>query len=120
MKKELAGIPLWIWGVGAVVVVGGFLWLRHQQAAKPAAGQGQGGGQYKSTDSINEQIKEWQSPPTTGGGGGGQGSIGPERKWLIHKTGSQHPWTWLAQHHERIEVGPHGSSWRIVKDGGGK
>lgn len=118
MKKELAGIPLWIWGIGAAVVVGGFVWLRHQQSAKPS-GQGQGGGgQYKSTDSINEQIKEWQSAPHTGGGGGGQGNIGPERQWLIHKTGSQHPWTWLAQHHERIEVGPHGSSWRIVPDKG--
>jgi hypothetical protein len=59
------------------------------------------------------------------GGGGGKGKkkrkkkkgkkIGPERQWLIRKTGSQHPWTWLAQHGERIVVGPHGSR-KIEKD----
>lgn len=55
-------------------------------------------------------------------GGGGKGKkkkkgkrAGPERQWLIRKTGSQHPWTWLAQHGERIVVGPRGSGWRIVK-----
>jgi hypothetical protein len=58
------------------------------------------------------------------GGGGGKrrkkrgkkAKGGPERQWLIHKTGSQHPWSWLARHHEEIIVGPKGSRWRIVKD----
>lgn len=56
------------------------------------------------------------------GGGGGQRHKrkrgkreGPEREWLERKTGSEHPWTWLARHKERIVVGPHGSR-RIVKD----
>jgi len=53
----------------------------------------------------------------TGGGGNGKkkkgDGAGPERRWLIHKTGSQHPWSFLARHHERIIVGPHGS--RIVR-----
>jgi len=119
VKRELAGQPLWIWVVGAVVVVGGYLWFRHQQstaATTPSApGGGSGGGGGKDTSTVNEQIKEWQSAPHTGGGGGGQGSIGPERQWLIHKTGSQHPWTFLAQHHERVEVGPHGSRTIVGK-----
>lgn len=54
-------------------------------------------------------------------GGGGRGrrkkksKEGPEREWLERKTGSEHPWTWLARHNKRIVVGPHGSGWRIVK-----
>lgn len=57
----------------------------------------------------------------TGGGGKrkkkkkGSGE-GPEREWLEKKTGSEHPWSWLARHDESIVVGPKGSRWRIVKD----
>jgi hypothetical protein len=55
----------------------------------------------------------------TGGGKGkkkkGRKREGPEREWLERKTGSEHPWTWLAQHGERIIVGPRGSR-TIVKD----
>ena len=56
-----------------------------------------------------------QTTVETGGGGKKKkgGGAGPERRWLIHKTGSQHPWSFLAKHHERIIVGPRGS--RIVR-----
>jgi hypothetical protein len=109
VKRELAGIPLWIWGVGAAVVVGGYLWIRHSSGGK--SGQGQttpgvpvvvGGG----SSSFMEWIKQHQGSPTPAPK---PPTTGPERQWLIHKTGSQHPWTFLHQHHERIVVGPDGS-----------
>lgn len=113
MKREFFGIPVWIYGIGAVVVVGGYLWIKHKQnAAAPAAGSGSAQ-PYKSTSSIKEDITETQSPPTPGHKKHG-GGPGPEREWLIHKTGSQHPWTFLRRHHERIVVGPDGSR-KIVK-----
>jgi hypothetical protein len=113
LKKEVAGQPIWLWGVAAVVVVGGYLYIRSKSSsAAPSAGTGTGtGGGGKDTSSFKETIKDWQSSPTkpspkpkpTVNPGG------PERKWLIHKTGSQHPWSFLSRHHERVQVGPTGS-----------
>ena len=34
---------------------------------------------------------------------------GPEREWLERKTGSEHPWSFLQRHDERVVVGPDGS-----------
>ena len=103
MKKEIAGIPVWIYAIGAAVVIGGYLWIKHQQSSTSAGTPGQGtGGQGKSTSSISEQITEWQSSPGGGGGGGRHMGPGPgpesERDALQHWTGSEHPWTWLHTH----------------------
>lgn len=62
MDKEFAGQPLWIWLVGAVVVVGGYLYLTHgskASAQQPAAG----GTPEKSTSTFSETIKDLQSNP---------------------------------------------------------
>jgi hypothetical protein len=134
MHKEVFGVPAWMWGVGAVVVVGGYLYLSHKSASSSAGGQQKpaGGGQPvmvagSPTGLSMEQflllIEDMQhggkgkgkSTGHHGGGGTKPNPGGPERRWLIHKTGSQHPWTFLAQHHERIVVGPHGTR-TIVHD----
>lgn len=115
LKKEVAGQPLWLWGLGAVIVIGGYLYFRSQSSGSSASsGSGSGAGQEKSSDDINETIKDFQSSPSSGGQTT-TSSEGPERQWLKHKTGSKHPWTYLAKHHESVKVGPHGSR-RIVKD----
>jgi hypothetical protein len=56
VKKEIAGQPVWLWAVGAAVVIGGYVYFTRRAAPASAGGQsGQGGG--KSTSSTN--IKEW-------------------------------------------------------------
>jgi hypothetical protein len=117
LKKEVAGQPIWLWGVAAVVVVGGYLYIRSRSSsATPSAGTstggGGGGGGGKDTSSFRETIKDWQSSPTTPSP---VSTTGPERKWLIHKTGSQHPWSFLSRHHERVQVGPTGSRKIVSK-----
>ena len=47
-QKEVAGLPVWMWGVGALVLVGGFLYLRSHSGSSASSGQqasgtGQGG-----------------------------------------------------------------------------
>ena len=120
IHKEFLGQPAWLWAVGAVVIVGGYLYIKHQSSSASTSGSGTSGqgGQDKSSSNLKETITDWQSPPSNPKPGKKPhqgGGAGPERKWLIHKTGSQHPWSFLARHHERIEVGPTGSR-KIVKD----
>lgn len=127
--KELMGLPIWMWAAGAVVLIGGYLYLK-SHSSQSQQGQGQGGGKGQvfavgsQTGLSYEQLllilKDWQNH---GHGKGGHhhhhnpgGDIGPERQWLINKTGSKHPWTYLAQHHERIVVGPHGT--RVIRKQG--
>jgi hypothetical protein len=115
VTKEFGGQPLWVWLVGAVAVIGGYLYFRSHSTSSSSAAGGQGGGgqgRAASPGFSNASFTEWITQHQGGGGDhdkGPQPKIGPEREWLIHKTGSQHPWTFLARHHERIEVGPHGS-----------
>lgn len=40
-NREFAGVPGWIWAAGGVVVVAGFLYLRHQAKSSQGAGQQQ-------------------------------------------------------------------------------
>ena len=65
MKKEFLGIEGWIWLVGAVVVVGGYLYLRHQS-------------------SSSSQQQQAPAPVTTGGFtewlGQHQGTPNPKHK----------------------------------------
>ena len=114
MKRDFLGQPLWLWGVGAAVVIGGFLYLRHKSGTAAAADSAGAAAQpEKSTSSFKEWITQHQGG-TPAPKPKPKDTVGPERQWLIHKTGSQHPWTFLRQHHERIEVGPTGSR-KIVK-----
>ncbi len=83
-------------------------------------GQGQIANYAPPTNGMISRLNGASQQITVDTGGGGKGkrkkkgkAEGPEREWLEKKTGSEHPWTWLARHHERIVVGPHGSR-RIV------
>lgn len=66
MDKTFAGQPLWLWAVGAAVVIGGYLYITHKSgtssASTPAPTSG-GGGKGKSTTTIHETITDLQSPP---------------------------------------------------------
>lgn len=63
MDKEIGGQPLWIWLVGAVVVVGGYLYFKsHRSAAAPT--QPDSSTQPStSTSSFRETITNLQSNP---------------------------------------------------------
>lgn len=66
MKQEVAGQPLWLWAVGAVVIVGGYLYFRSHQSASsgtPSAGTPGSGGKSSSTSSFKEWITQHQGPP---------------------------------------------------------
>jgi hypothetical protein len=59
VKKEVAGQPVWLWAVGAVVIVGGYLYFTHKassasSASSPGSGTGQGG-----KSSNTSMFKEW-------------------------------------------------------------
>lgn len=69
MDKEIAGQPLWLWGLGAVIVVGGYLYFRSHSSTSssgtPSSGTGQGGtGKDVSQSSFKETIKDWQGAPS--------------------------------------------------------
>lgn len=70
MDKEVAGQPLWLWAVGAVVIVGGFLYFRSHQSSSATSGQGAGqsggggGGKFTSRSSFQETITELHSHPS--------------------------------------------------------
>jgi hypothetical protein len=133
MHKEVMGLPAWMWGVGAVVLIGGYLYLSHKSSSSASgqqkpAGSGQPVAVVGSPTGLSleqfllliEDMQHGGKGKGKGGGtghhgGGGPNPGGPERRWLIRKTGSQHPWTFLAQHHERIVIGPHGTR-TIVHD----
>lgn len=144
LKKPVMGLPAWMWGVGAVVLVGGYLYLRHSSSSsasssqqKPTGGQpvavvGGGSPTGLSMEQLLLMFEDLQGSKSKGHGHGRHGGGhhhkppphhvnpgGPERTWLEHKTGSKHPWTWLSKHNERVQVGPHGSR-TIVKKRGGK
>jgi hypothetical protein len=66
MDKQLAGQPLWLWGLGAVIVVGGYLYFKSHSsssAQQPAPG---GGGKSTSTSTFHETITNLQQPPSPG------------------------------------------------------
>lgn len=72
-KKEFGGQPWWVWAAGGVALVGGYLYLRHRQAASQAAsgaagtasGQGfvVGGATGLSTAQLLTWISDHQGPP---------------------------------------------------------
>ena len=68
MDKEVAGQPLWLWAVGAAVVIGGFLYFRsHGSSAASSSGQpASGGSKSKDTSSFKETITNLQGPPAPG------------------------------------------------------
>lgn len=118
MKREFLGQPVWLWAAGAVLIVGGYWYFSHKSATSSGSSTGAGaGGTEKSSndENLKETITDWQGGGSTSKKTGHGDKAGPERQWLIHKTGSQHPWSFLARHHERIEVGPTGSR-TIIKD----
>ena len=63
MDKEIGGQPLWIWLVGAAVVIGGYLYIIHKSSSSSGQ-QPAPGGTNKSTSTFSETIKDLQSPPT--------------------------------------------------------
>ena len=114
MGKEYGGVPLWMWLAGGGVVILGYLYIRSRQSGSGQGGQGgqsSGAGKYTSTShmTLQETIKDLHSAPAP------HAKQGPERQWLIAKTGSQRPWTFLAAHDERVQVGPHGSRTIVPK-----
>lgn len=127
MKKEIAGQPVWLWMLGAGAVVLGYLYFKSRSSQQPGQQGGQGGRAGTATGGGQYSFKEWitqhqgppgRPPPPAHPGPPARkppprknpgGRIGPEREWLIHKTGANHPWTFLSQHHEQIRVGPEGS-----------
>jgi len=122
-----------MWAAGAGVVVVGYLYIKSHQQSSQGQGKGKGQPAYVigspaglSYEQLLLILQDWQhGHHGHGGGGGGHhhhhhhkpgGKIGPERQWLINKTGSKHPWAYLAKHHERIVIGPHGS--RVIRGSG--
>lgn len=68
MDKEVFGQPVWLWGIGLVVVVGGYLYFRSHSASSsaPGTGQGQGGtGKDVSQSSFKEWITQHSAPSGT-------------------------------------------------------
>lgn len=64
MDKKIAGQPLWLWALGAVVVVGGYLYFK-SHSSQQAQPSGQQGPPSKSTSSFKEWITQHQMPSTT-------------------------------------------------------
>jgi hypothetical protein len=67
MDRELAGQPLWLWAVGAGVVVLGYLYFRSHSSTTPASSSGQpagGAGKSTETSSFKETITNLQGPPS--------------------------------------------------------
>lgn len=52
LKEEIAGIPGWIWLVGAGVVVLGYLYLRHQSSSTQGSADQQSAGQKQPAASV--------------------------------------------------------------------
>ena len=71
LKKQVAGQPLWLWAVGAGVVILGYLYFSHKAStstAAPGSSSGSGHGKPgKDTTSINETIKDFQGSPAVPG-----------------------------------------------------
>lgn len=66
--RTLGGQPLWLWGVGAVVVVAGYLYLRRKQAPAASSGQQRAGQVYVTptgftSETLTRWIKQHQGPP---------------------------------------------------------
>jgi len=59
VKKEIAGQPVWLWAVGAVVVVGGYLYFTHRASSASPSGTGSGTGQPAGKSSSSSTFKEW-------------------------------------------------------------
>lgn len=69
MDKEIAGQPMWLWAVGAGVVILGYLYIKHQQSSAAPSGQGSGSGgagKYHDTSSFKETITNLHGPPNPG------------------------------------------------------
>ena len=65
MDKEFAGQPLWLWLVGAGVVVVGIWWFTRHQSQGQSAAQTGGTGKSTSTSSFKEWITQHQAPSKT-------------------------------------------------------
>jgi len=76
--KKIAGIPVTYLVIGAVVVVGGYLWIKHQQAAS--------GSTAGSTQPPKAAAGSPQAP-----GGGNQRFIEIIKEWHGHGGGRAHP-----------------------------
>jgi len=63
------GQPAWLWAIGAVVVVGGYLWLKHSQSSSSSS-SGSGG------------------TPTGKGGAGATITTGSFQEWVTQHQGS--------------------------------
>ena len=64
MDKEFAGQPLWLWLVGAGIIVVGYLWFKSHSSSQAPAQTG-GTGKSTSTSSFKEWIVQHQAPSTT-------------------------------------------------------
>jgi hypothetical protein len=113
LTRKIGPLPTWAWtAIAAAVLLLLVMWRGNK-----SSGSGQGGAKgHGFTGALVPPVilhghKERHRHKHHGGDPGGK-KIGPERQWLINKTGSKHPWSFLARHDETIEVGPHGS--RIV------
>lgn len=141
LHKQVMGLPAWMWGAGAVVLGGAYLYLRHSASSQASsqqqpAGSGQpvaviGSPTGLSLEQFLLLLQDMQGGkshhPGHGRHGGGHhhkpppkpNPGGPERRWLIQQTGSQRPWTFLFSHHEHVQRQP-GGGWKIVKDRRGR
>lgn len=70
MDKKFLGQPVWLWVVGAVVVVGGYLYLKHKQPTPTGQPSGQRPNTAGfvsptgwSTETFTRWIHDHQGPP---------------------------------------------------------
>lgn len=124
--RKIGPLPMWVWVaiIGAAVVLYA-LWKGRSSSSTPATtgtGTGTGTGsaqqppevvQGDQDDDDDDDRKQHHRRRAGHPKPKPKKKAGPERKWLEKKTGSKHPWTYLAKHHESIDVGPTGSR-RIV------
>lgn len=120
-KKEIAGLPVWMWGVGGLAVVLGYLYFKSHSSSQKGKGQGQGAGRQAfvvgsptglSAEQLLLILKDWQ------GHGGGQHHQGHHHRHKTHHHKHDHDHHHDHDHgHDRSIAGPAGS--RIIRGPGG-
>jgi hypothetical protein len=117
LTRKIGPLPTWAWTAIIAAVLLLFVFWRStknsSQQQQPGTGKARGfGGSVTPPVAVQGSAAQDDDDDQDRGKHHRRTAGGPERQWLIKKTGSQHPWSFLARHHETIEVGPRGS--RIV------
>lgn len=126
LTRKIGPLPTWGWVAVVASLLLLYVFWSNNKSAQSSSSSGTGTGKATGLTSLVPPVIVHGARGKRGkrgkkGKSGGDDDDqesdreGPEREWLEKKTGSEHPWSYLARHHETISVGPRGS--RITHDG---